>query len=126
MDLEAGTSTQLTLIESLPLSAAPLFWRVCAEMPTGATRWSPYGRFVPATDQAAETFRAQQEQRQAEAQRARRRARAEEEAARALVPYCDREDLIPSDLEVRSLGFTVFLSLVIVCLGILLTTLMAS
>ena len=79
LDLDAGPSTQLALLDALPLGQ-PLFWRVRAETPQGPTRWSPYGRFVPGSGDAADAFRAQEEAAEAAAHRERLRREAEEAA----------------------------------------------
>jgi len=121
LDLDAGPSTQLALLDALPLGV-PLFWRVCAETPEGATRWSPYGRFVPATDDAADAFRAKQEAAHAEAQRERLRREAEAAAARDLVPFFERDDAIPSDREAGGVGLAMILSIVLVVLATLAAT----
>ena len=124
LDLDAGPSTQLALLDALPLGQ-PLFWRVRAETPQGPTRWSPYGRFVPGSGDAADAFRAQEEAAEAAAHRERLRREAEEAAARDLVPFVERDDTIPSDREAGGLGVAMVLSVVLVVLAILAATTLA-
>ncbi|MDX1419915.1 MAG: hypothetical protein R3181_08110 [Rubricoccaceae bacterium] len=126
LELDAGPSTQLALLDALPPADGPLFWRVRAVTARGTTRWSPYGRFVPGTDDAAEAFRQQQEAARTEARREQIRREAEAAAARDLVPLCERDDTIPSDAEAGGIGIAMILSIVAVGLAVVLVTLMAS
>ena len=123
---DAGSSTELTLVDAVPATDAPLFWRVRAQLPGGATRWSPYGRFHVGTDDAVDAFRARQEAERAEARKEHLRRRMEEEAARDLIPYWEREDMTLPDAEIAGIGLTMILSIIAVALGILIVTLMAS
>ncbi|NNF58122.1 MAG: hypothetical protein HKN04_07750 [Rhodothermaceae bacterium] len=123
---DAGPSTELTLVDAVPATDAPLFWRVRAQLAGGPTRWSPYGRFHVGTDDAVDAFRARKEAERAEARKEELRRRAEEEAARDLLPYWEREDTNPSDTEIAGIGLTMILSIIAVALGILIVTLMAS
>ena len=123
---EAGPSTELTLVDAVPATDAPLFWRVRAQLSSGPTRWSPYGRFHVGTDDAVDAFRARQEAERAEARKEALRRRAEEEAERDLLPYWERDDTTPSDAEIAGIGMTMILSIVAVALAVLIVTLMAS
>lgn len=119
---DAGPSTELTLIDALPHTTAPLFWRVRAKVAGGATRWSPYGRFHLGTDDAVDAYRAKREVERLEARRARLRREAEEQAARDLVPDHEREDMTPEDFEVAGIGITMLASFALLILLLVILT----
>jgi len=126
LTLSLGAATEVVLTGLLPATPARLFWRLRATTPDGVTRWSPYGRFHTAPDAAVDGYRAAVEAAQAEARREALRRQAEDEAARDLVPFIDREDTIPSAAEVRALGLTMILSVVVTVLAVLAATLLGS
>ena len=119
---DAGPSTELTLVNALPRTTAPLFWRVRAEVSGAQTRWSPYGRFHLGSDDAVDAYRAKREAERLEARRARLRREAEEQAARNLVPDHEREDMTPEDLEVAGIGITMLGSFALLILILVILT----
>ncbi len=119
-ELAVGQTTDFTLVDALPVSDAPLFWRVRAEREGGPSRWSSYGRFVVGSDDAALAYRAQRDAERLAARKTSVRERAEAEAARERVPHWERNDAIPSDVESAALGLAMLLSFVLTVLIIAL------
>lgn len=115
-ELDVGQSTDFTLVDALPVSGSQLFWRVRAEFEDGPSRWSPYGRFLVGSDDAAMAYDAQREAERIEARKAYLRERAQAETARDLVPYWERDDTIPSDVESGALWLAMLLSFVLTIL----------
>ena len=126
LEIETGVSTSVALHDTLPPSDAPRFWRVQAETPDGPTRWSPYGRFYSGSDAAVNAFRAEYEAEELEERKRATREQIEKEARFDLMPWVERDDTIPSRVEVGILGMAMILSFVLILLAIVMATLMAS
>lgn len=120
LTLDVGAATEVALADVLGEAGEVHFWRVRARTPAGTTHWSPYGRFVAATDAAAERHRAEREHAEARARADAMRRRQEEEDERARLPYVEREDTIPSDREIRAIGLGLLLPIVFVIVGVAL------
>ncbi len=118
--LDAGPSTELVLTESLPVTDAPLFWRVRAELERGTTRWSPYGRFHVGSDDAVDAFRLKKEAEQTEARKEWLRHKADADRARDLVPHWQRDDTNPTGAEIASYGVVMLGSFALLVILLLL------
>ncbi|MFN3597663.1 MAG: hypothetical protein ACK41D_10385 [Rubricoccaceae bacterium] len=117
--LDAGPATEVALANVLDEAGEVHFWRVRARTRHGETRWSPYGRFVAATEAAAERHRADREHAETLARIEAERERQAEEEARERIPYVERDDTLPSDREIRMIGLGLLLPIVLIVVGVI-------
>ena len=120
IDVDAGSTTSLTLYGTLPMREDDLYWRVRAEG-AGEGGWSGYGRFVPTHDDAVEAFRNEQEMARAEAAKDAARQREARAAELDLIPHHQREESVTTAGEASTLVLMLITFLLTIWLLVALT-----
>ncbi|MEM6783483.1 MAG: hypothetical protein AAF624_07075 [Bacteroidota bacterium] len=117
LELDAGTATELTLFNTLPVSDAELFWRIQATTAAGESACSGFGRFVAAGDDAVDAYLAEQEAKQAALAKDIAKARATYAAQQDLTPPYQRPESVTHTARLFTMTF-LFVSFLLV-LGII-------
>jgi hypothetical protein len=111
--LDAGEATELSLPDLLPATGHRLGWSVRARSPVGATDWSAYGRFYPATEADAHQYRTALDAAIAAERKRREHARAAEQALLDRLPAFERTDTVTQDGVLAGVMVTAGLSLAV-------------
>lgn len=115
--LDAGGAVEIALPGLVPSVGSRLLWRVRARTARGATRWSPYGRFYPAGDEAATRFRIDLDAAIAAQRKQREHARRAEAEELSLVPLHQRPDAVTTVGTVASIVGMMITGLVLLAIA---------
>ncbi|PAP75904.1 hypothetical protein BSZ37_05345 [Rubrivirga marina] len=94
LSLDAGQATEIALPGLVPATGHRLLWHVRARTAEGATPWSKYGRFYPASDAPVEAFRQGMDAAVIAERKRHEHARLVRQREMDLVPTHEREDAV--------------------------------